>query len=78
MAPLLADISLQPSISCAEGEEEIAGWEGGAWIGDHPSQWKRLPKAEVDALHWSLPLQVSSRHLSQWGACPRSSMQLRS
>lgn len=76
VAPLVADITLEPSASDSEVHGAVVGWEGGAWIGDHPSLWQRLPKAQVDALHWSLPLEVSSRHLSQWGALPEASLVL--
>lgn len=55
---------------------EIPGWEGGLWRGDDPNNWKQLPKRDTDALQWTLPLTVTSRQGSQWGACSHSVLRL--
>lgn len=74
-APLLAGVRLQEN-GVKSVSTEIPGWEGGAWRGDDPNDWKQLPKRDTDALQWTLPLTVTSRQGSQWGACSHSLLQL--
>lgn len=57
-------------------EDEVPGWEGGAWAGEDPSTWKQIPRGEVDVLRWTLPLHVQGEPNSQWGTRNHGSIRL--
>jgi hypothetical protein len=78
-AALLAGVSMGAAgvATDADVSGEIPGWEGGAWRGDDPNAWKQLPQCDTDALRWTLPITVTNRHGSRWGACSRSTLHLK-
>lgn len=78
---LLANVAVNDAGEATESDKDasdVPGWEGGIWLGDDPSVWKRIPRAETDALQWTLPITVTHRHDSMWGNCAHSALQLTS
>jgi Rgp1 len=79
---LLPDININGfdalSLSRSGAHADVPGWEGGKWRGDDPNAWKRLPKRDTDALQWTLPIIVTNRHGSRWGAPSHSVLRLTS